>query len=210
MRLPNRPFSKGIRAQKTAARLRLSYHYMIRTRLLSASLILGSLLPASAAKYDEMDYGRFLSATYLTQEHKGPDGKTEKAKSTLETKVGCATNKGIAVKLGNNEGGMLFDTDLCRMSGGWNGGYLKYKGVVFDGGHGPNPGPADNATMFFQINPGPGWSKGDDFADPRKLPTGPGAAKIPFGPLPTSGRSIEASTCTAITLCSPTRSARRA
>src|SRR4030095_4999679 len=52
------------------------------------------------------------------------------------------------------------------------------------GGHGPNPSPADSAQMFFQINRGPGCSKGEDFADPRKLPTGPGAAKIPFGPMP--------------------------
>jgi hypothetical protein len=157
---------------------------MIRTLLLTTSVALAFVMPASAAKYDEMDYGRFLSATYLTQERKGADGKSEKSKSTLETKVGCATNKGIAVKLGNSEAGMLFDTDLCRMSGGWTGGYVKYKGVAFDGGHGPNPSPADNATMFFQINPGPGWSKGDDFKDPRQLPTGPGAAKVPFGPLP--------------------------
>jgi len=120
-----------------------------------------------------MDYGRFLSATFLN-----PEGK-----STLDRK-GCAADKGIAIKLGNNEGALLFDTDLCRMAGGWTGGFVKYKGVTFDGGHGPSPGPADKATIVFQVNPGPGWSKGDDFTDPRKLPTGPGAAKVPFGPLP--------------------------
>ena len=42
----------------------------------------------------------------------------------------------------------------------------------------------DNANVYFQNNPGPGWSKGDDFKDPRKVPTGPGAATIPLGPLP--------------------------
>jgi hypothetical protein len=140
--------------------------------------------PAFAAKFDEMNYGRFLTATYLTAETKGTEGKPVKGKSTLETKTGCAANKGIAVQLGDKAGGMIFDTDLCRMSGGWTGGWVKYKGVIFDGGHGPNPGPADNAQMFFEVNPGPGWSKGDDFADPRKLPSGPGAAKVPFGPLP--------------------------
>src|SRR4030095_7185078 len=119
----------------------------MRTRLLVASLAAICTIPAFAAKYDEMDYGRFLTASYLTQDRKTEDGKAEKGKTTLETKVGCATNKGIAVKLGKNEGGMLFDTDLCRMSGGWSGGYVKYRGVVFDGGHGPNPAPADNATM---------------------------------------------------------------
>jgi hypothetical protein len=125
-------------------------------------------------KWEEMDYGPFLSASY----HNTDD------KSTINGQ-GCATNKGIAVKL-NKEGTatMLFDTDLLRMSGGWTGGYVNYKGVVFDGSHGPNPSPAPDVQMVFQVNPSPGWSKGDDFKDPRKLPTGPGAAEVPFGPLP--------------------------
>jgi hypothetical protein len=87
------------------------------------------------------------------------------------------------VKLGKNEGGMLFDTDLCRMSGGWSGGYVKYRGVVFDGGHGPNPAPADNATMYFRSIPAPAGAR-RRFRRSAPLPTGPGAAKVPFGPLP--------------------------
>ena len=139
-----------------------------------------------------MDYGRFLTATYLTQSPRDAAGKAERdekgrpkrGKSTLETRIGSAANKGIAINLGDNHGAMLFDTDLCRMAGGWTGGYLRLEGVAFEGGHGPNPAPADDATMFFEVNVGPGWSKGDDFSDPRKLPTGPGAAKVPLGPLP--------------------------
>jgi len=129
--------------------------------------------PASSKPFEAMDYGRFLSATFHNAE----------GKSTLNGK-GAATNKGIAVKLGDSAGAMLFDTDLCRMSGGWLGGWVKLKGVAFDGGHGPNPEPASDVKMLFQTNPGPGWSKGEDFNDPRKLPTGPGAATVPFGPLP--------------------------
>ncbi|MDB6151565.1 MAG: Cytochrome c [Chthoniobacteraceae bacterium] len=128
----------------------------------------------AADKYAEMDYGRFLSATYTNLE-----GKT-----TLDGK-GCVTNKGIAIKLGKDAtSAVLFDTDLLRMSGGWNGGWIKLKGVAFDGGHGPNPGPAADAKMVFQTNPAPGWSQGDNFKDPRKLPSGPGAATVPFGPIP--------------------------
>lgn len=145
----------------------------ISVRTFAFLLFAALSITAHAAKWDEMDYGRFLSATYLN-----PEGK-----STLDGK-GSATNKGIAVKLGNNEGALLFDTELCRMAGGWTGGFVQYKGVVFDGAHGPNPGPADKVTFFFQVDPGPGWSKADDFKDPRKLPSGPGAAKVPFGPLP--------------------------
>lgn len=127
-----------------------------------------------AGKFEEMDYGRFLSATYNNSE----------GKSTLNGK-GCATNKGIAIKLGQNDAAtVLFDTESCRMSGGWIGGWLKLRGVVFDGAHGPNPQPAEGATMVFQTNPAPGWSKDDDFNDPRQPPTGVKAANIPLGPLP--------------------------
>ncbi len=147
---------------------------MTSFRYLAAPAFLALALGAHAAKWDEMDYGRFLTATYTDA-----DGKT-----SLDKKPGCATDKGIAIKLGNDEGALLFDTDLCRFSGGWTGGFVKTKGVAFDGGHGPNPGPPEKATMYFQVNRGPGWSKGNDFKDPRALPTGPGAADIPFGPLP--------------------------
>lgn len=130
--------------------------------------------PPAPKKWEEMNYGRFLSHTFHNAE----------GKSTLNGK-GCATNKGIAVKLGaEGEAAMLFDTDLLRMSGGWTGGFVKLKGVVFEGGHGPNPQPADGAKIVFETNSLPGWSHGEDFNDPRKLPTGPGAASIPFGPLP--------------------------
>lgn len=124
-------------------------------------------------KWEAMDYGRFLSASYHNAQ----------GKSTLNGQ-GCASNKGIAVKLGDSEGALLFDTETVRMAGGWTGGWVKLKGVAFDGGHGPNPSPADNATVYFENNPGPGWSKGADFKDPRKVPTGPGAATVPFGPIP--------------------------
>lgn len=55
---------------------------------------------------------------------------------------------------------------------------------MFDGAHGPNPSPAKGTSIHFQTNPVPTWSKGGAFADPRKLPSGKGAATVPFGPLP--------------------------
>jgi hypothetical protein len=33
--------------------------------------------------------------------------------------------------------------------------------------------------MIFQTNPGPGWSKGDDLADPRKLPRAQARRRFP-------------------------------
>ncbi len=125
-------------------------------------------------QWEAMDYGPFLSGTFNNAE----------GKNTLEAK-GSATNKGVAIKVGKEgEATMLFDTELLRMSGGWTNGWLNLKGVVFDGGHGPNPSPVKDANIFFQTNPGPGWSKAGSFADPRAIPKGPGAAKVPLGPLP--------------------------
>ncbi len=136
--------------------------------------VTASVATAGSDKYRDMDYGRFLSGTFNNTE----------GKNSLQG-TGCATEKGIAIKLGGDkEGSMLFDTDLLRMSGGWTGGFVKLNGVTFDGSHGPNPQPADGSQLIFQTNRTPGWSKGDSFADPRKVPTGPGAATIAFGPLP--------------------------
>ena len=146
---------------------------MTRTPLIVAILALATVSIAPAARHDEMDYGRFLTASWDNTE----------GKNTLKG-GGCCANKGIAIKLGRNEGAMLFDTDLCRWAGGWTGGFVTYKGVVFDGAHGPNPSPAKGASILFQTNPAPTWAKGASFADPRKLPTGPGAATVPFGPVP--------------------------
>ena len=150
---------------------------MIRKSILTLAVLAGfsvsSLADPKIPKYEEMDYGRFLTASW----------DNTKGENTLKGK-GCTANKGIAIQLGQKEGAMLFDTDLCRWAGGWIGGYITYRGVIFDGAHGPNPSPAKTATLSFQTNPGPTWSKDGNFTDPRPLPKGPGAAKVPFGPLP--------------------------
>ena len=126
-------------------------------------------------KYMEMDYGRFLSASIDNAQGKNP----------FENK-GCAANKAILVNLGNEEAGYAFDTETLRGAGLWSGGWFKRKGVAFDGGHGPNPAPAEGADLFVETNPGPGWSQNGSFADPRKLPVGPAGvmSPIPLGPLP--------------------------
>ncbi len=150
--------------------MKLFHPFTVSTVVGLASI--SSLL--AAPKWQEMDYGPFLSHTI----------NNAKGKTALDQK-GTAANKGIAIKVGKgDEATMVFDTDLLRMAGGWTGGFLKLRGVVYDGAHGPNPQPADNVNMVFETNVGPGWSKGGDFKDPRKVPTGPGAAKVPLGPLP--------------------------
>lgn len=170
-------------------------------RLLIVGLSAGSASTFAANWWEEMDYGRFLSASFIDNaSFKGtdPNGKEKQfpGRSTLDGATRIATNKGIAVKLGAaGDGGLIFDTELLRVTGAWTGGWLKLKGVVFDGGHGPNPSAPDSAQIYFGTAANtPGWSKGDDFKDPRPLPKGPrknevepGAphfADVPFGPLP--------------------------
>ena len=126
-------------------------------------------------KWEAMDYGRFLSASIDNTQGKSPFDQK-----------GCAANKAVLVNLGNREAGYAFDTETLRGAGGWTGGWMQTKGVAFDGKHGPNPGPAVGAKVFFETNPGPGWSFNGTFNETRALPKGPEGvmAKIPLGPLP--------------------------
>ena len=171
-----------------------------RLSLFASVLALSTLTVSAASWWEEMDYGRFLSATFNDNGGKTVDqnGKVKEGngKTTLDNAERIATNKGIAVKIGKaGDAGLIFDTELLRVTGGWTGGWLKLKGVVFDGGHGPNPSAPSNAQIFFGTHANtPGWTKGSDFKDPRKIPTGPKQsevkageprfADVPFGPLP--------------------------
>jgi fibro-slime domain-containing protein len=129
-----------------------------------------------------MDCGPFLSATVGA------------AKPT-----GNVANKGIAIKLGEGDAGMLFDTDLVRMAAGWTGGFLKLQGVAFDGAHGPHPQAA--GEIRFGTSQTPGWARPGtkDFGDPRTEP---------FGPLPRQWSRYRGLYCTAGMWCCRTRSAK--
>jgi len=129
----------------------------------------------SLPKWEAMDYGRFLSASIDNTQGKSPFDQK-----------GCAANKAVLVNLGNREAGFAFDTDTLRGAGAWTGGWMQTKGVAFDGKHGPNPGPAVGAKVYFETNPGPGWSFNGSFNETRTLPKGPEGvmSKIPLGPLP--------------------------
>ena len=169
--------------------------------LVTAVLGLSSLTVSAASWWEEMDYGRFMAASFTDNvpfkavDSKGKEKQLD-GRSTLDGATRIATNKGIAVKLGaEGNAGFLFDTELLRATGAWTGGWVKLKGAVYDGGHGPNPSAPKDAKVYFGTPANvPGWSKGRDFADPRALPNGPrksevpdgepAFADVPFGPLP--------------------------
>jgi hypothetical protein len=91
---------------------------------------------------------------------------------------GNIANKGIAVNIGAKHGaeglkaGVCFDTDLLRYTAGWTGGWLELRGVAYEGNHGPS-GPKVTGTQIFGTKAAPGWSKGENLADPRSEPFGP-------------------------------------
>lgn len=148
-------------------------------RVLACYLSFTALSAQESAKpkaWEAMDYGPFLSASI----------ENARGQTTLNGQ-GSVANKGIAVRHGNREACSLFDTETVRMAGGWTGGWIRLQGVAFDGAHGPNPGPAAGVKIFYETNPGPGWSQDGSFKDNRALPhggKGDAYAKVPLGPIP--------------------------
>ena len=107
-------------------------------------------------QWGRMDYGPFLSHTIVAP---------QPADST--------TLKGVAVKLAGGNAGVLFDTQLLRVSAAWTDGFLDLKGVAFDGAHGPNPGTS--GTFRFGTDSKLGWGRHGPkgFDDPRGDPSAP-------------------------------------
>lgn len=141
------------------------------------SLVLLSIPTTQAAPYDEMDYGPFISATY--QLPGGNDvlrGVAVRFHAPIEGEKGKdapkdAKGKTTGPKFDPAECGIIFDTELLRVAGYWNGGFITWRGVVFNGDHGSNPGPA--GPLHISTKPTPGWAKDGKFDDPRKIPHGP-------------------------------------
>ncbi len=132
---------------------------MIRTLLFA---LLYSPMLLAQPRWELMDYGPFLSSSVTMPWSVGgekPEG---------------ITLKGITLKLGTNAA-ICFDTDLCRYSGGWTGGWLQLMGTPFDGTHRPPQGsrPAVNGKLAFHSLVGPGTSSSGQWTDPRPEPYGP-------------------------------------
>ena len=142
-----------------------------------AVLALGLLAPGmAAAQYAEMDYGPFITHTFQL-----PNGNTTlrgiavRFDAPIEGEVvppQPPSAKGKEpTKFDPAKCGVLFDTELLRYSGWWNGGFITWTGVVFNGNHGANPGPAGPVRVA--TNMAPGWAKDGKFEDPRSIPHGP-------------------------------------
>ncbi len=122
-----------------------------------------------------MDYGPFISATFVAPTpannvtHRGIAVHFEAR--LPGDQIGEAKERRRVVKIDPGQCGLLFDTELLRYSAGWSGGFIRYSGVVFDGGHGANPAP--RGTIAFGTTASPGWGHDGNLKDPRPIPHGP-------------------------------------
>lgn len=113
--------------------------------------------PLKPKVWIDMDYGPFMS---LTLESPKPQGNI--------------AYKGIVVPLKpDRSAAMVFDTDLLRWSAGWNGEFIDWRNILFDGSHGTHC--RIKGEQVFGTAKLPGWAKPgtEDFADPREFPHGP-------------------------------------
>ncbi len=146
-------------------------------RLVPACLVTAFLAPplCLAAPYDEMDYGPFISATFVCpwpKDNVAHRGIAVHFQAPLPGDQPSEVKKGKkTIKVDPAECGIIFDTELLRYASGWSGGFINYTGVVFDGGHGSNPSP--RGTQAFGTKATPGWAHFGDLKDPRPIPHGP-------------------------------------
>ena len=114
----------------------------------------GAPAARAAERWEEMDYGRFLTASI-----------------TAPKPANNHAMKGIAIRLGaDKEAAICFDQDLLRVSAAWTGPFLNLNGTPFDGGHGSWPSVAGEQVLGTQASPG--WARGDELEDPRPEPFG--------------------------------------
>ncbi|HAM70800.1 MAG TPA: hypothetical protein DCM86_04070, partial [Verrucomicrobiales bacterium] len=83
------------------------------------------------------------------------------------------TMKGIVVKLGTNDSDYVcYDEDLLRVSLLWTGAFMSFPNQARERIEHPQPPEVAGVTRF-GTRPGPGWSHGGSFADPRQNHQGP-------------------------------------
>ena len=110
----------------------------------------------SQTRWHKMDVGPFFSATFPPR----------------RGSVAGHTHKGIAIRLSREPGAAAcFDTELLRMSAGWEGAFVNFN-KNREGLGGP---PQMGGNSLFSNHPVCGWVKDGEFHDPRG---------VPFGPLP--------------------------
>ena len=106
---------------------------------------------------------------------------------TFEVAPDNIAYKGIAIRLDEGEDGIsqgkswvLYDHDTMRVAAMWQGEFVDWRGIAFDGSHQTHTKIAGDPVFMNPV--GPGWARPgtSDFDDPRLL----GRDDKPYGPLP--------------------------
>ena len=125
--------------------------------------------------YQRMNYGSSLTFSYRVNNKRNPHWNI--------------AYKGIAQRLDKGEGGvtkgknwMIFDKDTMRVATAWEGKFIDWRSIMFDGSHGTHPKIAGD--ILFTMPNQPAWAKPgtEDFTDPRFK----AYDEIHYGPLPKS------------------------
>lgn len=147
-------------------------------RILAAiflAFVCASVLPA--APYDEMDYGPFISHTYqLPNNNITLRGIAVPFDAPIEGDQITPPKEKGKPPFNPSKCGVIFDTELLRYSGWWNGGFITWTGVVFNASHGANPAAA--GKLLFATNMTAGAGSSAKLTDPRGYPHGPMARDI--------------------------------
>jgi len=124
--------------------------------LLVAAALAQQPAPPAEKKWDQMDYGPFLTTAV-----------------TMPWPKGAVTAKGVVVRIGT--GAVCFDTDLLRYAAAWEGGWLDLLGPPYEGSRSPDEKtrPVVRGTLRVATRNLPGFVKGDEMRDPRLEPYGP-------------------------------------
>jgi len=114
--------------------------------LLLLALLITSLRAGDAPRWAQMDYGPTMGC--------GLQIGTEYVLRALIVRLDKEKQTYVA-----------YDLETMRVAAMWTGGFIDYKGVIFNGEHHAQPKPV--GTMLWSNPVGPGWAKDGSFADPR-------------------------------------------
>jgi glucose/arabinose dehydrogenase len=125
--------------------------------LLTALLLLAQKRPAD--RPFGTDYGPFLATSAVLK----PDAKFDNSSGNFD---GDSVARGIVIRLAEDwSAGAVFCTDTMRLAAAWRGAPIRFRGVIFDGAHGP--ATTLGAAPSFTTPVGPGWARDGSFTDPR-------------------------------------------
>lgn len=125
--------------------------------------------PHLTGQGERMNYGPFLSYSLVSADRR-VIGTGKQAKAVLDAGLRRGLPETIHLRAINIYLGAkytaAFDTEMCGYAAAWSGGFVNIDGTNLNGYKGETLGHL-RLPVLFQNSQAPGWSKDDDFGDPR-------------------------------------------